>query len=59
MPAKRPRKAEPTARETQIAVRLTDEERQAFTGAAREVGVPVSTWLRLLGRKAVGMGTPG
>lgn len=37
---------------TQINIRLTEEDRALCDAAARDAGLPLSSWLRMVARKA-------
>lgn len=37
-------------------IRLSDDEVAAFTRAAHATGLPVSAWMRMLGRRESGLG---
>lgn len=51
-----PRKA-PAAAPTQINIRLSTAELEAFRKAADRAGLDLSAWLRQLARRAAGMPT--
>lgn len=39
----------------QISMRLDDDEKEAFERRARSKGLPMTTWLRTLGREDAGL----
>ena len=47
------RKPKVARKDDQIRVRLTREQKMAFTSAATKAGLDVSSWLRSLGVQAV------
>jgi hypothetical protein len=47
----RPKIAEQDVRGEQVMVRFTTEEREAFEREARDMGVALSTWLRVAAKK--------
>lgn len=56
------RKPAKARKDDQIRIRLTTEQKAAFTEAAERVGLDVSSWLRWLGVREVGQAqgtTPG
>lgn len=42
-------------RDVQINIRVSAEEKERFDAAAEDAGLDLSTWLRLLARKAAKM----
>lgn len=51
-PVKR-RKSEKARKDDQIRIRLTAEQKEAFTEVAERAGLDVSSWLRWLGVREV------
>ncbi len=52
----RRRKPKASRKESQIRIRLTREQKQTFALAAERAGLDVSSWLRLVGLRAVEAG---
>lgn len=55
-PVGRPKKTGPMLRPIQVL--LTEKERALFDKEAQRVGLPTSTWMRLLCREAAGLPKP-
>lgn len=45
-------------REKQISLRVSDAEYEAFKKTAEEMDLPLTTWIRLVCRRAAGLQTP-
>ncbi len=56
-PAKR-RKPAKARKDDQIRIRVTEEQKRAFTDAAERAGLDVSSWLRSLGMREVQHAAP-
>lgn len=47
--------ADERKRDVQLNIRVSSDEKKRFEAAAEAAGLDLSTWLRLLARKASGM----